>query len=222
MKNLKLSILIIALIAITATSCKKMETVYSCDPVIDEWVKANLSPIRQMNRQDLLELDFEKRGPAYGAFTVEQKYECWMDKFEQIKSLPWTEKEFNHISYLAESIEERWFDRNLNNDGLEDFLKKWVTDGMNFFGWSKYEVGCMLSCLYDIEMEDDNVVFLVPPGGIGIGGDTGKIKDCNCNKSLLGDFCGNDGPCEEVNCNEKFFCGILLLQTCNGRCKLTQ
>ena len=75
MKNLKLSILIIALIAITAIGCKKMEEVYACNPVIDEWVKANLSPIQEMNRQDLLELDFAKRGPAYGALPVDKKYE---------------------------------------------------------------------------------------------------------------------------------------------------
>jgi len=222
-KNLKLSILIIALMAITATGCKKMEEVYSCNPETNKWVKENLSPIQQMNRQDLLELEPEKRIPAYRAFTVEQKYECWIDKFEQIKSLPWTPKEFTHISLLAESIEEEWFERNLNKDEIVNYLLKWGTDGMNFFGWSEYEVGCLISCLYDVKMEDDNVVFLMPPGGGVVGGDDGNgaLKNCNCNKSLFGDFCGIDGPCMNVECEEQFFCGILLLQTCNGRCNST-
>ena len=132
--------------------------------------------------------------------------------------MPWTEKEFNHISYLAESIEERWFDRNLNNDGLEDFLKKWVTDGMNFFGWSKYEVGCMLSCLYDVEMEDGNLVFLMPPGGADTGRD--ELKTCMCSQKPGHDFCPygfyctSTPPCSVVS----WTCGWFWRQECTGRC----
>jgi len=64
MKNLKLSILIIALVAIVVTGCKKAEDVYSCDPKINEWVKSNSKSIEKMNRQDLLELEDDYRAPA--------------------------------------------------------------------------------------------------------------------------------------------------------------
>ncbi|MDR0206424.1 MAG: bacteriocin fulvocin C-related protein [Bacteroidales bacterium] len=216
-KNLKLSILVISLVAITVTGCKKFEEVYSCDSATNEWVKANLSPIQKMNRQDLLELDFDKRVPTYRAFTADQKYECWVDKFEQIKSLQWTKKEFSHISYLAESIAEEWFESKSISYEIEVFLEKWVTDGMNFFGWNVYEVGCMLSCLYDIEMEDDNVVFKVPPGGVTIAKE--EIKMCNCNQGILSDFCGWGERCSSITCTEQAGCSWLLLQMCNGRCK---
>jgi len=45
--------LLLTVTAITLTKCKKMEEVYACDPVINEWVKSNLTTIQQMNRQDL-------------------------------------------------------------------------------------------------------------------------------------------------------------------------
>jgi hypothetical protein len=216
--HIKLSILIIVLMAIILTGCKKSEEIYySCDSTTNEWVKVNLSSIQKMNRQDLLELDFEKRIPAYRAFTTEQKYECWMDKFEQIKSLPWTQKELSHIHLLEESIEKTWFDRNLNKNEVEDFLMKWVTDGINFFGWSTYEVGCMISCLYDVEMEGDNVVFLVPPGGSSTGKE--PRKSCNCNQGILSDFCSSGSSCSDTDCVTQPGCGWLLLQMCNGRCK---
>jgi len=220
MKNLKLSILIVALVAITATSCKKMEEVYSCNPTTNEWVKENLSPIQKMNRQDLLELDFEKRIPAYRAFTLDQKYECWVDKFEQIKSLKWTEKELNHISLLAKSIEKEWFDRNINKNEVDDFLMNWVLDGVSLFGWSKYEVGCMLSCLYDVDIDDDNIVFKAPTGGIGTG--ITVSLDCSCSTAAWNDFCpwGGHSCSSDVGCNEiPHYCGWFLRKDCVGRCR---
>ena len=127
-KNLQLSILIFALIAITVTGCKKIEEVYSCDSVTNEWVKSNLKTIQQMTRQDLLQLELEKQIPAYRAFTPEQKYNCWVDKLKQVKSLEWTEKEFAHICLLEESMKIEWFEdgfRKNNFDQIDNFLKKW-------------------------------------------------------------------------------------------------
>lgn len=216
-KNLLLSILIIALIAITATGCKKTEEIYACDPITNEWVKSNLQTIQKMNRQDLLQLDLEKQIPAFRAFSPEQKYNCWADKLEHVKKLEWTEKEFIHINLLAESIKLEWFEDNFkkkNFDEIDNFLKKWVNDSFSYFGWTKDEVGRMVACLDDVEMEDGNVILRGPVGG-GIGGGV-KIPTCNCNQKW--DFCGTGDKCKSIVCSEISGCGLLWLYTCNGKC----
>ena len=215
-KNLTLLILIIALIATTVTGCKKMEEIYACDPVTNEWVKSNLQTIQQMNRQDLLQLEQEKQIPAFRAFTPEQKYDCWMDKLEQVKSLEWTEKEISHICLLAESMKLEWFEKNFmknNFDKINIFLNKWVNDGFLYFGWTKDEVGRMVACLYDVEMEDENVILRV---GIG-GGTIGVEARCTC--SQTSDWCFWGEKCRNISCSGGGIgCGTLWLYQCDGSC----
>lgn len=43
---------------------------------------------------------------------------------------------------------------------------------------------------------------------------------CNCNTSIIGDFCSGSTTCETTNCVEQNDCGLLLLQKCNGECRL--
>jgi uncharacterized protein YxeA len=209
--------LLLAFIAIAVTRCKKMEEVYACDPVINEWVKSNLRTIQQMNRQYLLQLELEKQSPAYKAFTPEQKYNCWVDKLEQVKSLEWTEKEFTHICLLAETMKLEWFEDNFrktNFDRIDNFLKKWVDDGYSYFGWTKDEVGRMVACLKEVAMEDGNVVLKEAGGGSGEAG--GKKPACTC--SLESDWCNGGDKCKNIPCQGHPYCGTLWFYYCDGRC----
>jgi len=215
MKKIKLSILVIALLAVTVTSCDKYEKKYSCDSATNEWVKSNLKTIQKMNRQDLLELDFEKIIPAYRAFTATQKYESWVDKLEQVRNMQWTESELKHIIQLSESIEEDWFNENSSSLNLDDFLMRWVVEGMDFFGWSLFEVGCMISTLYDVDMEDDDVTIKAPNWSL-------KARySCSCSTKSWNDFCPIGHGCSSsVACNESFGgCGWFWIQDCVGRCR---
>ena len=214
-KQLNLSILIIALIAITVTGCKKNEEIYACDPITNAWVKSNLETIRTMNRQDLLQLDMEKQIPAFRAFTPKQRYDCLVDKLEQVKSLEWTDKEFAHICLLTESMQLEWFEDNFRKNNFEkinNFLNKWVNDGYVYFGWTKDEIGRMVACLYDIDMEDESVVLKTGPSiGIGIS------PICTCSKTS--DWCSWGEKCKNIGCDTRSWgCGTLLIFECDGRC----
>jgi len=218
MKKLQLSILIIALLAITVTACKKNEEVYSCDSATNEWVKSNLKAIQTMNRQDLLQLEPEKQIPAFSAFTPEQKYNCLVDKLEQVKSLEWTQKEFAHICLLAESMKLEWFEDNFrkkNFDKIDNFLNKWANDGVSYFGWTKDELGRMVACLLDVEIKDEIVVLrVIPPT------ESGRKQPCHCASNS--DWCGSGEKCNNFDCmgtGSSWGCGTLLLYTCDARCK---
>jgi uncharacterized protein YxeA len=214
--------LLLAFIAIAVTRCKKMEEAYACDPVINEWVKSNLKTIQHMNRQDLLQLEEEKQIPAFRAFTPEQKYNCWVDKLEEVKSLEWTEKEFTHICLLAETMKLEWFEDNYkktNFDQIDNFLNQWVNDGYSYFGWTKDEVGRMVACLKEVAMEDGNIVLKATPPGATTG-DKDARQPCTCSQSS--DWCQSGERCSNANCDETSLgCGTLLLHGCNGRCNDT-
>jgi len=217
-KKLQLSILIIALIAIIVASCKKDEEVYACDPATNEWVKSNLETIQQMNRQDLLQLEPEKQRPAFIAFTPEQKYNCWVDKLEQVKKLEWTEKEFTHICLLAETMKLEWFDDNFkknNLDKIDNFLNQWVNDGMDYFGWTKDELGRMVACLKDVEMEDQYVVLKQLPST-----EKPVVKpQSRCTCSRTSDWCSWGERCNDPDCQTRpDGCGTFWMYQCDGLC----
>jgi len=158
----------------------------------------------------------EKQRPAYKAFTPDQKYNCWVDKLEEVKSLEWTEKEFTHIALLAETMKLEWFEDNFrktNFDQIDNFLKKWVDDGYSYFGWTKDEVGRIVACLKEVAMEDGNVVLKVAVGGSA---EAGGKPACTC--SLESDWCGGGDRCKNIPCEGHPFCGTLWLYYCDGRC----
>ena len=201
--------------ALTINQCKKADTIYSCDPDINEWVIVNYSSIQKMDRYALLELEPERLRPAYRALTPEQKYNCWMNKMEQVKSLRWTQNEFAHICFLEESVEVEWFDPNFNSEVLDDFILDWVTYGINNFGWTGYEVGCMIQTVHDVIMQESNVSLRLPPGG------GNPPKDCHCSQKAWNDFCptNTDGCAGGSGCNgSDHGCGWFWMKACTGRC----
>jgi len=225
-KKLQLSILIIALMAIAVTGCKKFEEVYSCDSATNEWVKSNLKTIQKMNRQDLLQLESEKQMPAFRAFTPEQRYNCLVDKLEQVKSLEWTEKEIAHICLLAETMKLEWFEdsfKKTNFEEMANFLNQWVNDGISYFGWTTDELGRMVACLKDVEMKDQYVVLkAVPPTKEPPGTTTTKpaatLQACHCSKTS--DWCASGEKCSSSDCIPRGWgCGTILIFECDGRCK---
>jgi hypothetical protein len=202
---------------IIVTGCKKMEEVYSCDPVTNEWVKSNLKTIRTMNRQDMLQLEPEKQMGAFVAFTPEQKYNCWVDKLEQVKSLEWTVKEFAHICLLAETMKLEWFEdkyKKNNFEKIDHFLTQWVNDGAAYFGWTKDELGRMVACLHDVAMEDQNVVL---KAASGVAVMKGIDPACTCSRES--DWCSWGEKCKNIPCQgREWGCGTLIWHRCDGRC----
>jgi hypothetical protein len=206
-------------------SCNKIEEKYSCDPAVDEWVRDNLKTIQSMNRQDLIQLEPEKQRAAFRALSPVQRYNCWVDKLEQVKKLEWTDKESAHLCLLSETMKLEWFDDASKNDKeysdqIDVFLKKWVNDGMDYFGWTKDELGRMVATLMDVEIENQNVVLkTVSVGGGASAGGGDKPLSYNCNCSRSSDWCGNSEECAKITCTIGSGCGTIWRYDCDGRCR---
>lgn len=57
----------------------------------------NLPQIKKMTRTEWKQLPVEVSSATYAAFTPEQKFAFWKEKFKELKTLPWQKKEIEHI-----------------------------------------------------------------------------------------------------------------------------
>ena len=129
---------------LTNLTCQDINgRVYCCDPTINRGIVDNLPTIRQMDRSQWLKLREDYKIPAYRAFNPEQKHELWKGKFVEVKKLPWTKAELEHINKAIKWVEARLFiwssgkstDEELNE--LDLFFTKWTIEAEEKLNWDK-------------------------------------------------------------------------------------
>lgn len=204
-------------------SCTNEEdTVYSCNEIIDSWVKSNLDGIHAMSRKKWESLDEPLKKATYRAFTPMQKLNFWQAKFEEVKKMDWSALELAHIKkaedYLNQHKEIMY--GHLSDDQLDDlelFFYQWACYGEDKFGWTK-EIA--------IAIAGSGNRMLDKKGNIERNIKTRSLRTlepdvCDCNDGSLSDFCGVAGPCNSVDSkckNSEFGCGWIWVQECNGTC----
>lgn len=209
------------------SSCTE-DAVYSCDPNIDLWVNENIAEIQCMTRSQWLELDENLNMAAYRAFTPKQRILFWQERFDEIKILPWSEKEYKHIIAAEEFINNHldyfYSDRlsDIQYDELNLFFYKWSKYAYEELLWDKKIVNAILSSggkminvkgdiLTSQNMETKSIAVLT----------YSAEPTCNCNP----DYFLACAPNADSECNikkachlETHSCGLFLLLDCNGLC----
>ena len=129
---------------LTNLSCQDTDDrVYSCDSAINRSIVDNLSSIRKMDRSQWLKLREDFKAPAYRAFTPEQKHKLWKGKYIEVKKLPWTKAELEHIEKAikwAEAHPFLWSDRKSTDEELNElelFFTKWTIEAEEKLNWDK-------------------------------------------------------------------------------------
>lgn len=209
-------------------SCSQSEEIfYSCDKTQDEWVKENLSEIRQMTRSEWLQVDETLARPVYRAFTPKQRIVFWQDKFNETKKLSWTDEELAHIQKAEDFMNSHldFFYDNLlpqEEDELEMFFYKWFKYSVEQLGW-KEEVGLgIITSGHKLRNTggelDFSSVRITANETMSTGTETSK--NCHCSVHGLLNSCGLSGQeCTEGSCDtQDFGCGALWLQDCDGLC----
>lgn len=115
------------------------KTVYSCDPEINEWVKANLDKIHKMSRTEWLLLDEMKGRAVFAAFTPQQQQDFWQTKIKEVLALDWKTEERTHIQKLGNFFKEHFFIFSNHSPESEkvlvDFCMKWASEAKEQLGW---------------------------------------------------------------------------------------
>ena len=222
MKRIKLFALCTVLIFVACE--QESESVYSCNKNVNEWAKLNITEIQQMSRQNWIELHDTLKLAAYRAFTPEQKHQFWKEKFQEVKSLDWSQEEIAHISKAENYLDEHsdFFSHELTDDeidNLETFFYSWQKEGIEKFGWTNQTAISIAGTGLPISEEEKN--NNIPPSK----SNSNKSEDCHCNIKILSDFCntaGFLGECISYNCEESTWgCGWIWFEDCNGICIYT-
>lgn len=235
---MKLLIYAIALFGgLLLSSCSNEfdESVYSCNKTVNHWVVENLPQIKKMTRSEWKQLPIEVSSATYVAFTPEQKFAFWKEKFQEIKTLPWQKEEIEHIEKAEDFFYNNpclWATEEMTDEDLDRvdlFCYKWSKYAEEHLKWNKIIIYSILGTGYTptdtqgtIVLKTTKSIKSVPlPGGnleIGNGGET-ELWDCNCNINSAISCALAGPPCEKASCNYNGrSCGWFWSQPCNGRC----
>lgn len=204
-------------------SCNN-EVVYSCDEIVNEWVRENISNIRIMSRSEWNNLEEDFKIPAYRAFTHQQRVNFWKNRFCEILKLEWSNEEKTHIELLLDFIDnnqyifEGYSMMSDNEKNVFDlFFYEWKDKAKVDFGWSD-------SLLFSIlasgnTMIDTKGTLLITDNKVNSRA-LKPYSTCNCSRSS--DWCISSSSsyiCENVPCEETTNgCGTIWVYDCNGRC----
>ena len=209
-------------------SCSSDEEGYSCNKEINVWVKENLSVIREMTRNDWLNLDENIKRAAYTAFTPEQKFLFWKEKMNEVLTLDWNEAEVILIELMYKTISNnpQWFaiDFLKNEEAYESFelfIYKWVENAENL-GWNNSVIGSMIASGNKMLNTKGELLISDTSSIIRLKNNAEEPCDCLLNNSFMfnkcpAPFCSSKLLCDEDNAER---CGALWTVKCDGLCVL--
>lgn len=202
------------------TNCSKdiNNEVFSCDPNEDQWAHENYETLSKITGTELRKLTAEKQVVAFRTLSSSRKADIWKERFSELLLLTWSEKEKKHLTYLSDSINEKWFEINSNENklyklGLHSRMKDWTLYSRDSLGWSK-ELVFSVACRLDTPISSNNYLLesqLVaqPPS---------DEPSCKC--SSWDDWCSGTSSCDSnKDCKETALgCGLLWMYDCDGLC----
>jgi len=230
MKKL-LSIVCLSILLFSSCNKNSEDINYSCDSAVNAWAKSNRSEIHDMSRSEWLKLTENKKQATYRVFNASEKWNFWKDKLSETLTLNWNTNEKIHIKALYDKVNEnpQWFEDNFSKSEdfseVEKFCYIWSEYAKMNLGWNKQQIGSIIMSgnqLLDtkgtlIEITDKSFKSTRLKTTTEI---TETKLNCHCNRTH--DFCDKYEQCTNPSnskCNElDKGCGILLLESCDGRC----
>lgn len=225
--------ILFALIVVTATvatvvSCSQ-EDIYSCDPVVNQWTKTNLSSIKTMTRANWTAVgNISRQRAIYNAFTPEQRINLWAGKINETLELDWSADEKAHLETVLTFINENpnCFGNNeeiteQEQDNYDLFFYNWKEYAKTTLGWDDKLIYGIVCTPEKIADKEGNLAF-VPIAAINVKSDTeggiGGTQQCDClttdnNKYRCPNYCST-----ARSCSVALGCGYMWGKQCNGLC----
>jgi hypothetical protein len=231
--KMKKNILILCLGIFALISCSKDdEAVYSCDPQVNNWVKANKSKIDEMDRTEWLQISESKKIPSYRAFTRSQKQIFWLLKLDEVVQLGnWSNDEKLHLEKFIKKITDnpQWFDENFSKDEngmmeMEKFAYEWKNEAKQILGWSDFFIKSIASTGNKVVDKKGSLQIAVIKSNVRF-----KIKtsepspsSCNCGIGYFWSTCDSsisNTDCKDDGCKVTIGgCSFLWTSNCDGTC----
>ncbi len=220
----KCILLLFSIACYAMISCnQEVNSVYSCDKMVNEWAKSNLEEIQTMSRTDWNLLDEEKKRAAYRVFSFQQRICLWEEKFNEIRNMNWSEEELKHIekaysflmSHLSFLSDKELSDE--ESDELHRFCYLWIKEGMEKIGWTEEIPLSIIATCNSLQNKEGEIIIRTPLPFVD---EPSETPNCNCHaNNLFFHMCGANSSCDDTDCDgASNGCGFFWTESCNGRC----
>lgn len=229
---------VIPLFSIFVSSCNEDSEYYSCEKNVDRWVKDNFKEVRGMTRADWAEIgDIVYQRAVYNAFSPEQRFNLWMEKFERLPEMFSKDAEKAHIELLISALRTNphWFSdirTDEEKNQFELFFYRWREYASSDLGWTPDKIYTLVGTPENVEKTGAGEIIVKTTRNIGKirlktrsenGGGYGNVCDCGDDSKywacsvLGGASCKIDynNPCRQT----EHGCGFLWQDACWGICK---
>ncbi len=231
----KIVLLFVSLASLMISCSTDEDLAFSCDPIVDQWVKANYNELQTISRQDFISLPDESYQRAtYASFSPQKQMELWETKINEALELDWTPQEKEHILTLESIIKSNphWFQNEKDISEYEDQaiedeitlqMYVWIEYARTHFNWNSNVIYALLISPNKIVSKDGQLFHAeITRSSITINpGDEGSIPAEFCDCSVESDYCPTNFTCKEGSCFEPTVdkCGFFLKYSCDGLCK---
>lgn len=76
--------LITPALLLALSSCSERTSVFSCDPEVETWTKANIATYQAADRSKIINLPYDRQMAVFRGLSSEKKVSLWMDKLNLI------------------------------------------------------------------------------------------------------------------------------------------
>lgn len=212
-------LLVISVAAIYA--CSKDDERLSCDPVVNDWAKHNVSTYENISRTDFVKFSLSEQRAIYNGVSGARKVQFWREKLDIISEQNLlSSEELEVFKEIVEYMNPNHFDNPYETEDLMTHSQNCVEKLIKEHGWDDEKVFYYTHTWLTKEEYIDAYLFeklAETKSGLQdsiIGG--GGTRNCECKRSFFG--CPALGICTDGNCTEVKGCGLLGGEECTGRC----
>lgn len=210
-------ILLLGCVLCILFSCRQSEFEFSCDPVIDQYVKENRDELLTVSVTEFADFDLPLQKAVYNSWDAQKKRDAWISKIKHVLSYgSFTEPEILHLQKLISHINSNYFDEMSIQNGRESrylFEDEWINYTADKLGWSDQYIAFLIYRLYteQYQFNDELSMLRVLSSDVA----TNSEGSCTCNTSS--DYC-DTFYCHSGGCSTTSGCGWLWTEQCNGVC----
>ncbi|MBQ3250968.1 MAG: bacteriocin fulvocin C-related protein [Bacteroidales bacterium] len=203
---------------VTLISCSKT---LSCDPLINEWAKANCDYYELASREEIISLPMSRQRAIYVGLSGERKVQLWREKAKMvIETGILTEDEKCLYQELFNYITPYHYETKQGSEELLCFVVAWKERVLRQYNWDEMKL-FYLTNIWMTEDEFYNAIladnlYTKSGGNAGINTKTCEcIYSVYCSTSGLGSTCSTYPSCRQGTNS----CGIVGSSNCTGTCQ---
>lgn len=201
------------------TSCKHDKVLFSCDPILNQYVATHQNVLKSLSLADLTNSDLVFQQAVFRSYDALKKREVWVQKIQTLLDTQnYSPAEFAHMNSLLDHIHEDYFvQENIESERLErkQFAADWINKAKNSLGWSDKQVAFVVYRLYTNSSQFDNELKFIQ----SIQNQDSIDPPANCYCCTSFDYCLSSTNCISGGCMITTGCGWLWSETCDGGCR---